>query len=92
MKSLVDEEIYALGMVATAEFRIMGTSYYCYEKNHRRKHIGKQSCRWRFLFHGYSEPGLEIKSYLDWKKHLLSKEFEIYNEYHKKIKKKIFSG
>ena len=31
----------------------MGTNYYCYEKNHRHKHIGKQSCRWRFLFHSY---------------------------------------
>ena len=68
----------------------MGTSYYCYEKNHRRKHIGKQSCRWRFLFHGYSEPGLEIKSYSDWKKHLLSGKFEVYNEDHEKIEKADF--
>src|SRR5262249_5709400 len=68
----------------------MGINYYCYEKNHRRKHIGKQSYRWRFLFHGYSAPDLEIKSYSGWKKHLLSDGFEIYNENHEKIEKSCF--
>lgn len=68
----------------------MGTNYYCYEKNHRRKHIGKQSSRWQFLFHGYSESDFEIKSYADWKIYLLSDELEIYNEYHQKIEKSAF--
>ncbi len=68
----------------------MGTNYYCYEKNHRQKHIGKQSHRWRFLFHGYSTPDFEIKSYSDWKKHLLSDEFEICDEGHEKIEKSDF--
>lgn len=58
----------------------MGTNYFCFEKNIGKKHIGKLSCKWTFLFHGYDEYGFKIKSYDEWKNFLLMNEAKICDE------------
>lgn len=67
--------------------RSMGTNYSCRDKtrNSKERHIGKKSCRWSFIFHGYEELGFSLKSYTEWKKYLLDSEVKIYDEYGKKI-------
>lgn len=68
----------------------MGTNYYCYEKNHRRKHIGKKSGGWKFLFRGYDKPDFQIKSYEAWRNYLLSNPVEIFDEAHEKVEMEDF--
>lgn len=70
----------------------MGTNYYCYEKNHRRRHIGKQSAGWCFFFRAHDADQFypEVKTYEAWKNHLSSKKYEIFDECHEKIKKRDF--
>jgi hypothetical protein len=63
----------------------MGTNYYCYKKYHESKHIGKKSCGWAFIFHGYDEFGFKATSYDEWKKFLLNNEVDVFDEYHEKV-------
>ena len=69
----------------------MGTNYFCREKtrNLQERHIGKKSYGWTFIFHGHekTEYGLKsnLKNYVEWKKYLLSKNVEVYEESGKKV-------
>ena len=75
----------------------MGTNYYAVERKfslHRNiLHIGKSSCGWKFLFHGYQDyeldwnkPHISINSVEDWKKFLSNtEEYGILDEYDEEI-------
>jgi hypothetical protein len=55
----------------------MGTNYYCLHKKYGKRHIGKLSYKWAFVFHGYPEYDFGIKSYDEWKRVLLDKQVTI---------------
>lgn len=58
----------------------MGKNYYAIkEKSSIRKHIGKLSYGWKFIFHGY-DWDLNLKSRKEWEKYLLSEKVIVYDE------------
>lgn len=69
----------------------MGTNYFCTLKDNKKIHIGKNSCGWAFLFHGYTdENNFIICSYSDWQKFLSQKGLRIVDEAGVLMKKKDF--
>jgi hypothetical protein len=69
---------------------IMSTNYFCVEKDTGKKHIGKLSCGWAFVFHGYDEDGFKISNYEEWEKYLLRRSVKIYDEEDNKLNVKDF--
>lgn len=63
----------------------MGTNYYAVSRkpklNRDFLHVGKSSAGWMFLFHGYLDEPLIIKSIEDWYKTIREKDLVIFNEY-----------
>lgn len=72
----------------------MGTNYYLYKKGNgepfwerrlfsKELHIGKNSCGWNFLLHGYTRLGINNPE--DWDRLLTNDNYVIKNEYGEEV-------
>lgn len=68
----------------------MGMNYYCVHKNFGKRHIGKLSHKWAFVFHGYSEYDFGIRSSAAWKQVLSLPDIKILDEEGTEIDKNDF--
>lgn len=60
----------------------MGLNYFVIKKKSSiRRHIGKLSYGWKFIFHGYDYLyfNVNLKSRKEWEKYLLSEKLFVYN-------------
>lgn len=61
----------------------MGQNYFFLkEKSSIRRHVGKLSFGWKFIFHGYEylDFNVNLKSRKEWEKYLLSEKVLVYTE------------
>ena len=58
----------------------MGANYYCLHEKLGKRHIGKLSYKWAFVFHGYPDYDFGIRSYDDWKKLILDEQVTIISD------------
>ena len=68
----------------------MGTNYYCLHKKFGKRHIGKLSYKWAFVFHGYPEYDFGIRSFDDWRSVILDNQVTIISEDDVPIDKEAF--
>ncbi|MBI2792195.1 MAG: hypothetical protein HYX61_09560 [Gammaproteobacteria bacterium] len=57
----------------------MGTNYFAVDKERVKRHIGKMSFGWEFVFHGYEEEDFKIKAFDEWEVYLKRIDVEIYD-------------